>query len=292
MKQRFLFLFLFLPLIFGSCSRWIAPPYTSVDKMLRLEKGMNPNQVNETLGIKPYNILHRNDSTAVLEFHYRLKDRDLNNITNYADFIHQEKSQVGGKNWFTKPSKFYLLYEGNTLSTLITENGLENSDYLLLKNNNLMLVSQSDLVDFKLWEDATYLHRIDDTQQLKAKKNIRHSIVYAAKIPYGAIGLKYAVGGKFGGYVSGAFSPDWGTVTYLTGGPLMKASPVINIYLGAGVGPVYYYDYYYGYDEFYMDSFVIEAGTLLYLKMISLDLGAGINFEEGLYINVGLGINF
>jgi hypothetical protein len=291
MKQRFLLLF--LPLCLGSCSRWIAPPYTSVDKMLNLEKGMNPNQVNETLGIKPYNILHRNDSTAVLEFYYRLKDRDLNNITNYNDFIHQERSQVGGKNWYTKPSKFYLLYEHDRLSTLITENGLENSDYLLLKNNNLMLVSQSDLVDFKLWEDATYLHRIDDTQKMKAKKNIRHSILYAAKIPYGAIGLKYVVGGKIGGYVSGALSPDWGIFTFITGGPVLRASSVFNIYLGAGVGPYYYEDDDYGYEEeLYMDSFVIEAGTLLYLKMISLDLGAGVNFDQGLYVNFGLGINF
>jgi hypothetical protein len=289
MKQRFLLLL--VPLILGSCTRWIAPPYTSVDKMLSLEKGMNSNQVNATLGIKPYNILHKNESTAVLEFHYRLKDRDLNNIQNYNDFIHQEKSQVGGKNWFTKPSKFYILYEDDRLSTLITENGLENSDYLLLKNNNLMLVSQSDLVDFNLWEDASYLQKIDDTQKLKAKKSIRHSITYCSKIPYGEVGLKYSVGGKFGGYVSSAISTDWGELSYLTGGFMLRASSHINIYTGAGAGP-FYDDYYNDEEEFYMDSFVIEAGTLFYFKMVSFDLGAGINIDEGLYVNLGLGLNF
>lgn len=289
--KRNLLLF-FIPLVLSSCSRWIAPPFTNVNNMLQVEKGMTAQQVDQVLGIKPYNMLHRNDSTAIFEYHYRLIDRDINNISNYKKFIHLEQSQTGGKNWYTKPSKFYILYENDKLSTLITENGLENSDYLLLKNNNLILVSQSDLVDFKLWENASYLHKIENTQKLKAQNKIHHAILYSANIPYGIIGLKYAVGGIIGGYASGAFSADWGKFSYITGGFVVRASSVVNIYLGAGVGPYYYYYDYYDEEEFYMDSFVMEAGTLLYIKQLSIDMGLGLNIEEGVYTKFGLGFNF
>jgi len=277
--------FLLIPILFSSCATWIAPTYTSVDKMLQVEKGMSSVKVDETLGIKPYNMLHRNDSTSIFEYHYRLKDRDVNNIIKYNDFIHQEQSQTGGENWFTKPSKFYVLYDNNKLSTLVTENGLENSDYLLLKNNNLILVSQSDLVNFKLFENASYLHKIDNTQKLKAAKSIKQSILFSGNFPYGLIGLKYAAGGLIGGYVSGALSIDYGEITYLTGGLLVRASSKINIYAGAGLGP---------YEEFRgLSSLVLEAGTLLYLNKFSIDAGAGFNLDlEELYVKIGFGFNF
>jgi hypothetical protein len=163
---------------------------------------------------------------------------------------------------------------------------LENSDFLLLKNNNLMLVSQSDFVDFKLWENATYLHKIGNTQKLKAQKTLTHSILYIANLPYGAVGFKYAVGGKIGGYVSGAFSMKWYNLTYLTGGFLGSVSSKVNLYLGAGVGP------YISPEKFWLEAFVLETGTLLYLNRVSLDFGLGINFEESLYGKIGFGFNF
>lgn len=291
--KRFLYLLL-IPLILSSCATYIAPTYTSVDKMLQIEKGMSSDKVDETLGIKPYNMLHRNDSTSVFEYHYRLKDRDVNNISNYKKFIHLEQSQTGGKNWFTKPSKFYVLYEDNRFSTLITENGLENSDYLLLKNNNLMLVSQSDLVEFDLWEDASYLHRIDNTSKLKATKTIKRNILYSMYLPYGAIGLKYAVGGKIGGYASAGISIDHGVFSYITGGFIFRTSAKTNIYFGGGVGPYIYTDdnYWVYYEYLYLDSFVLEAGALFNVKWFSLDTGLGYNIDEGVFGKLGFGINF
>lgn len=162
-------LLLIIPFLLGSCSKWIAPPYTSVDRMLDIQKGMTLMEVDETLGIKPYNMLHLNENTAVFEYHYRLKDRDVNKISNYKKFIHEERSQTGGKEWFTKPSKFYVLFENEGFSTMLTENGLKHSDYLLLRNNNLIMVSESELVDFNLYEDASYLRAIDNTQKLKSR---------------------------------------------------------------------------------------------------------------------------
>ena len=275
--------------MFTSCATWVAPSYTSVDKMLRVEKGMTPEQVDETLGVKPYNMLHRNDSTALFEYHYRIKDRDINNISDPNEFMHTEESQKVGEPWYTNPSKFYVLFEQDRFATLITETGLKNSDYLLLRNNNLFLVSQSDLVELDLWKDATHLHKIIKTP--KTRQKIKHYILYSAYIPYGSIGLKYAVGGKMGGYLSAAYSSDLEELSYITGGVFFKTVPWLNVYLGAGVGPSknHSHDYYYA-----LDSFVLEAGTLLNFKRISFDLGIGIGYNSGMtvYGKRGIGVNF
>lgn len=292
MKSKMFFILLLM--ILGACSKWVAPPYTSVENMLQLEQNMNQQRVNQTLGITPYNILHRNEETTILEYHYRLKDREVNNISNFDDFIHEEVSQTGGEAWYDKPSKFYLLLENNRLSSLITENGLENSDFLLLKNNNLLLVSRSELVKFKLWEDASYLHQIDNTTRLKAKNSLKHSITTMTNLPYGLLGVKYAFMGKFGGYASTTLSPEDG-FTYLTGGFLYKTNEKASFYIGAGVGPDQYTYYYSNYVEEVLrglKSPVIEAGTLLFLNKFSLDLGLGVNTQESVYAKIGLGINF
>lgn len=288
--------------MFTSCATWVAPSYTSVDKMLRVEKGMTPEQVDETLGVKPYNMLHRNDSTALFEYHYRIKDRDINNISDPNEFMHTEESQKVGEPWYTNPSKFYVLFEQDRFATLITETGLKNSDYLLLRNNNLFLVSQSDLVDLDLWKNAAYLHKTDKTSRSPktrlaksyTPKRIKHYILYSAYIPYGAIGLKYAVGGKVGGYVSAAYSFDYKfqKITYITGGLFLKISPEMNVYLGGGLGP-YKWEYHYSHYEYIaLDAFVLEAGTLLNFKSITFDLGIGYNFGMTVYGKLGIGVNF
>jgi len=287
---------LLIPLFMGSCSKWIAPPYTSVDKMLGIEKGMTMDQVDAGLGIKPYNIIHRNDSTAIFEYHYRLKDRDLNNITNFNKFIHLEPSQTGGNDWFDKPSKFYVLYKDNKFSTLLTENGLNHSDYLLLKNNNLMLVSQKDLVDFEIWEDATYLHKIENTQKLKANSSGKHNILYSGIIPWAPFGFKYAYMGKVGGYVSAAsdfYAIDG--LLYITAGFTFRLSPKLNLYLGGGIGPEGIYEDYYHEDYFVeTESPVFEAGTILQFGHFSLDIGGGVSLFDFEYSfgRFGLGYNF
>jgi hypothetical protein len=72
----------------------------------------------------------------------------------------------------------------------------------------------------------------------------------------------------------------------LTGGFLGSVSSKVNLYLGAGVGP------YISPEKFWLEAFVLETGTLLYLNRVSLDFGLGINFEESLYGKIGFGFNF
>lgn len=300
-------LILLTSLILGSCATLIEPPYTSVDKMLKLEKGMNSANVEKILGVKPYNILHNNDSTSIFEYHYRLKERDVSvNLNNSVDYMHVEESQIGGKERYTKPSVFYLLYKQGEFTTIITDNGLKNADYLLLNNNNLILVTQSDLIKLNLLNNTSVIHKINKLP--KSNATFRHSILYSAYIPYGALGLKYIASKKVGGYISGGFSINNANISYLTAGITFRAFKNIDFYFGGGLGSymgsrTYTYTYmndwgnleegYRTVDYFRpLDSFVIESGTSIYIKRFVIDLGFGRNSHSGIYSKIGFGINF
>jgi hypothetical protein len=299
MKSNYLWKLL-IPLTFliilSSCNKWIAPPYTSPDKILQVKNEMNLEQVNETLGIEPYNMLHKNDSTSLFEYHYRLRDREINNISNYKKFIHSAKSLTGGESWFDKPSKLYALYENNGLKTIITKNGLENSDYLLLKNNNLMLVSESDLVKLKLTEDASYLKKIGETQKLDIKHKLKHVVLVNSYIPWGELGLKYMLFKKFGGYASFGYSLEYGEISYVFMGVSSKIKDAMNINIGIGSSSAL--------DE-YRDSFndlsilSAEAGINYFNESLAFDFGLGYTIgkrplyqSEYFFIKIGVGINF
>ncbi|MFA8300935.1 MAG: hypothetical protein ACEPOV_12280 [Hyphomicrobiales bacterium] len=272
---------------------------------------MSPEEVNTTLGIKPYNLLHRNDSTSLFVYNYKLKNREVDNIGNFNNYIHREKSQTEGDDWFVSPSKFYVLYEKERLSTLITQNGLENAEYLLLKNNNLFLVSQSDSINLDLIEGGLYLHRLDKSERFRNRKAVnkkvrtpfKNRIMYSLYYPYGYLGLKYTFGKSFGAYLS--FGAD-DEINYITVGAYKNLTPSIGLYLGVGAGPTEQELYGYSYNHITYDSysfsrgiqvnglnaFVFEGGVLYDYKFISLDAGIGINESLGLFGKLGLGIKF
>jgi hypothetical protein len=52
-----------------------SPKYTSLEKVLSLQLGMSKAQVEDSLGIQPYNLKSYNDTSHVLIYVYRLIDR-------------------------------------------------------------------------------------------------------------------------------------------------------------------------------------------------------------------------
>jgi len=66
-----------LLLVLLSCSSCLvnAPKYTTVEKVLALQLGMNQDQVTTALGIPPYNFILKNDSETVLLYKFRVADR-------------------------------------------------------------------------------------------------------------------------------------------------------------------------------------------------------------------------
>lgn len=307
MKNKIVFLGVLI--LLSSCGRWIGPSYTSVNKMLSLEKGMTTSKVDEVLGIKPYNILHKNDSNALFEYHYRLKERDMTKYAEYDPYFQPNLLQTEDATWYSKPSKFFVLFENEKFSSLVTESGLKNAEYLLLKNNNLILVSESDLIDFKLTDDITFVHKTENFKKPKFNKSIKQRVLYSAYIPYGLLGLKYAVSGKIGGYVSSAHDGD--VLRYFTFGLIAKASKNLGIYAGTGVAPytVSIASLYYSHND-RLYSTAIETGLLWDIKRFTLEAGVGYTFKPydyplydpryerlidnylPLFFKLGFGVNF
>jgi hypothetical protein len=139
-----LFLLVLLFLLFG-CSRWIAPPYTTVSILSKVEIGMNINQVKETLGIEPYDVYFTNEKDFVVIYHYRVKDRIMKISGNYNNDIHSENSQLAGKDWYGDDYLAYFYFKDESLKSIITDQGKELSENILIKNNNLFLIQRDEL---------------------------------------------------------------------------------------------------------------------------------------------------
>ncbi len=73
MKNSSLLLFLFVSLL-SSCLVQ-SPKYTSIDQVMSLEPGMTKDQVEERLGVKPYDVKLLTDTSKVYIYVYRVSDR-------------------------------------------------------------------------------------------------------------------------------------------------------------------------------------------------------------------------
>jgi hypothetical protein len=64
----------FIFLLLSSCIIQ-SPKYTSLEKVISLQIGMQKDSVEKVLGIVPYNLLKRNDTSTTYIYVYRLIDR-------------------------------------------------------------------------------------------------------------------------------------------------------------------------------------------------------------------------
>jgi hypothetical protein len=154
-----LFFVALVAIIFSSCETvkqtWVAPPYTSVDKIVNLKQGMTMADVTKTLGIDAYDIYHiQEDGSSVLLYNYRVKDR----ITELPmepkkrdEFLHGESAQTAGTPYYKMESSIaYILYKDGKMRSVITDEGKVNSEFLMLINGNLKLLSKEDLAQLNI----------------------------------------------------------------------------------------------------------------------------------------------
>ena len=73
MKMMLLFVAFSIGLL-ASCVMQ-SPNYTTIDQVMSLKVGMSKTQVEETLGVKPYDVKLYNDTGSVLIYIYRVIDR-------------------------------------------------------------------------------------------------------------------------------------------------------------------------------------------------------------------------
>jgi hypothetical protein len=105
-------------------SKYTAPPFTDLDKILDLKTGQTIKEVSETLKIKPYDIVYSHEKgRKILIYNYRLKDRRMPLPTKTAAQVtHGEASQRSGELWYnTNYRELYLLFQDDKLKSIFGE---------------------------------------------------------------------------------------------------------------------------------------------------------------------------
>lgn len=154
-KINFIVLFSLIGLVLSSCSQSkfiVAPPFTDVEKISKIEIGQTKEDVNKTLGISPYDILYLTDGDYMCYFNYRLVDRKINidnsnknrNEGSGATLSSQE-AQTKGEPFFTEWRRVYVNFTDGKVSHYTTDAGLEDANYIQLVNGTIKLLNKEDL---------------------------------------------------------------------------------------------------------------------------------------------------
>jgi hypothetical protein len=134
-----------------SCSYYIAPPFTSVDKITNLKPGMTISQVNQTLGNNPYNILYGDQAgEQIITYRYRRANRRQklpSGATEAAEFVHRPVSQIDGEKWYDNDgvAEIKVRFREGKMVSLISNEGLRKSRSTLLTDNDIAFIDENEL---------------------------------------------------------------------------------------------------------------------------------------------------
>ena len=139
--------------ILASCSVYISPPFTDVEKISKLETGMGQNKVSTVLGISPYDIFYMDETDGfVLSYNYRVANKRLKVETlNQDEFQRKSRnqdSQTAGVIWYDKDYKvLYCLIKEGKLVSYLTSSGEQKADQVLTQLNRIEFIEKSNVVD-------------------------------------------------------------------------------------------------------------------------------------------------
>lgn len=141
-------------LLLNSCAvnRYIAPPFTDLDKILKLDPGMSVTQVSDLLLIEPYDIIHSYETgNTILVYNYRVKDRNLPVPSRVAQqIIHSEDGQRDGDPWYnTNYLELYLSFSHDTLKGVYGERTFMEGTYLEMIEGNIAFSDGESSTDAK-----------------------------------------------------------------------------------------------------------------------------------------------
>ncbi len=135
----------------SSTSKWVAPKYTNVEKIVKLEPGMTVKAVEQTLGVPPYDVYTiQEKEVSVFLYYYRIKDRTLElsgNATQQNVIMRgNEKSQTNGEVWYSNTHKsLYIYYKNGEMVSLLTQTGDKDAVTLLLTNNSMEKIARTGI---------------------------------------------------------------------------------------------------------------------------------------------------
>jgi hypothetical protein len=157
--KKHIYPLLVVTLLLVSCNRYIAPPFTDVTKISQLRNGMKLKQVQDVLGIEPYDIYHlQEQNLSIVTFNYRLKKRSIHVPTWNRDEIERQttndRSQTAGELYYEKDFKvLYVLLRDGELTSFLTSDGYTHSNNLIVSKNTINFVTEKQ---FHMY-DSTYL---------------------------------------------------------------------------------------------------------------------------------------
>ncbi|MFO7864030.1 MAG: hypothetical protein R6U85_08535 [Salinivirgaceae bacterium] len=160
MTRKLLLLMAILLVGLMGCNRYIAPPFTNVEKISRIKAGMKLKQVVDILGIDPYNVYHmQTTGTQLLTFNYRLKNRKLKVETFNRDEFNRrttnEESQTAGDLHYDKDYKtLYVILKDGEMTSFTTSYGFDDSEYLMIHQNNLNLIGEENISQYENLGDS------------------------------------------------------------------------------------------------------------------------------------------
>ena len=144
MKKLF---FLFVATaFFSSCAVMVAPPYTKVESIVKINTGMTSSDVSSTLGIPPFDIYHMaGDGSTVHIYYYKVKERKNKGCSLFMkNFYSKEENLTVGGSYYTKEQKLYVLFQNGKVASLVTDAGREDSEDLLIQNNTIQFISKTN----------------------------------------------------------------------------------------------------------------------------------------------------
>lgn len=118
----------------------IMPKYTTVEQILELKEGMTPAEVQQRLGILPYDVFHNQfGNTAIHHYKYKYLERKVG-----ASLLNKREGLTSGPERFTKSSELYVHFDEDKLSFLVTEEGKGNSKRLILFENTIKVMNENE----------------------------------------------------------------------------------------------------------------------------------------------------
>lgn len=154
-KINFIMLFSVIGLVLSSCSQSkfiIAPPFTDVEKISKIEIGQTKEDVNKTLGISQYDVLYLAAGDYMCYYNYRLVDRkiiidnsDKNIQKGSGATLSSQEAQTAGEPFFTEWRRVYVNFTDGKVSHYTTDAGLEGANYIQLVNGVIKLLNKEDL---------------------------------------------------------------------------------------------------------------------------------------------------
>ena len=134
----------------ASCSVYVSPPFTDVEKISQLKKDMPANKVSAVLGIPPYDIYYMDETDGyILSYNYRVKNKRLKietlNRDEFERKTRNDDSQTAGTMWYDKKYKtVYCLIKGGNLVSYLTTSGQQNVDNVLTQLNRIEFIEKSN----------------------------------------------------------------------------------------------------------------------------------------------------